>query len=159
MAPQQITIGTAANQGLIIKGAVSQTGDLIQWQNSAGTVLTAVTAAGIVLQQQPTPTAVNATATLTVAQLLTEIITATSATAVSMTLPTGTLMDGGFATIATGEAFDWSIINLGSSAGAVTLLAGTSHTIVGSATVAITTSARFRSLRSGATTWITYRLS
>lgn len=39
-----------------------------------------------------TPTAVNATATLTAAQVATGYITSTSAAAVTMTLPTGTLL-------------------------------------------------------------------
>jgi hypothetical protein len=150
---------SAGIKGLVIKGAASQTADLQQFQDSNATVLAAVTAGGILLQQQPAVTTVNATATLTIAQLLTEIITATSTTAVTMTLPTGTLMDGGFASISTNQSFDWSIINLGSSAGAVTLSAGTSHTIVGSATVAISTSAQFRSVRTAATTWVSYRIS
>ena len=39
LAPQQITVNAAGNKGLIIKGAASQTADLQEWQNSAGTVL------------------------------------------------------------------------------------------------------------------------
>ena len=38
-SPQQITVNAAGNKGLIIKGAASQTADLQEWQNSAGTVL------------------------------------------------------------------------------------------------------------------------
>ncbi|NCV08189.1 MAG: hypothetical protein EBW12_06325 [Actinobacteria bacterium] len=38
-----IYTGTASNIGLVIKGSVSQTADLQQWQNSAGTKLAAVT--------------------------------------------------------------------------------------------------------------------
>jgi hypothetical protein len=45
---------------------------------------------------QPTPTAKTADATLTVAELLTRIVTATKASAVALTLPTGTLTDAGF---------------------------------------------------------------
>jgi hypothetical protein len=37
---------TAGDVGFIVRGAASQTGDLQQWQNSAGTVLAEVTAAG-----------------------------------------------------------------------------------------------------------------
>jgi hypothetical protein len=79
---------------------------------------------------------------------------------VALTLPTGTTMQASpFATFVTNQAFDWSIINTGSSAGAVTLTAGTAHTIVGSAVVAIGTSARWRSVNTASNTWITYRLS
>ena len=45
-AMAQVTNTTAADVGFIVKGAASQTGDLQQWQNSAGTVLVEVTASG-----------------------------------------------------------------------------------------------------------------
>jgi len=113
----------------------------------------------VLFEYQPTPTALTATGTLTVAQLLTRIITETSATAVTATLPTGTLMDGGMpAGIAANESFDWTIVNLGSASGAVTVAAGTAHTVVGSMSVPIATSATFRSRRTAANTWVTYRL-
>lgn len=38
LAPQQITINTAANKGLIIRGATSQSANLQEWQDSNGTV-------------------------------------------------------------------------------------------------------------------------
>jgi hypothetical protein len=109
---------------------------------------------------QPTPTAVTATTTLTIAQLLTGIITSTSATAVSLTLPTGTLTDGGIlgGLLPINQAFEWSLINLGSSAGAVTILVGATHTIVGSATVSISASARFRTTKTDVNTFVTYRV-
>ena len=154
-----VATGATVNKGLIIKGSASQTANLQEWQDSAGTVLASITAAGIALKPQPTPNAQTASATLTVANLLTQIVTSTSATAVALTLPTGTLMDGGFATPTTDTAFDWSVINLGSALGAVTMTAGTAHTYVGNATVAINTSALFRSRRTAATTWVTYRIS
>jgi hypothetical protein len=149
----------ATSTGIVIKGFTSQTADLQQWQNSGGTVLASVTAAGVITANQPTPTAKTANATLTVAELLTGIITSTSATAVALTLPTGTLMDGGFATLANNMSFDWSVINLGSASGAVTMTAGATHTYVGNATVAINDSAQFRSRRVSATTWETYRIA
>lgn len=110
---------------------------------------------------QPTPTAKTGDATLTIAELLTRIVTATSASAVALTLPTGTLTDaglfGGLAKV--GESFEWSVINLGSSSGAVTMTAGTDHTYVGAAVVAISTSARFRTRKTAANTFVTYRIS
>jgi hypothetical protein len=88
-----------------------------------------------------------------------------------MTLPTGTLTHGGMiggsgvsggltSTVAINQSIEWSIINLGTSAGAVTLAPGSAaHTIVGSATVAIGTSAIFRTRISAKDTAITYRIS
>ena len=154
-----VVSGAATTVGAVIRGAASQTADALQVQNSAGTVLASTTVAGIALKPQPTPIAKTASATLLIADLLTGIVTSTSATAVALTLPTGTLSDGGFAAIANDQSFDWSVINLGSASGAVTMTAGTAHTYVGNATVAINTSARFTSRRTAATTWVTYRIS
>ena len=119
-----------------------------------------IDANGIEYQASATPNAQTATGTLTIANLQTSIITVTSATAVSLTLPTGTLTDssiiGGVS--AANISFDWSIINLGSASGAVTLVAGTGHTIVGGTGVPISTSARFRTRKTATNTYVTYRL-
>jgi hypothetical protein len=115
---------------------------------------------GIVLMNQQTPAAVTATGTLTIANLLTQIITSTSAIAVALTLPTGTLSDAGVSggTSAVNTSFEYSIINLGSAVGDVTLVAGTAHTIVGSATVAVGTSGRFRCRKTATNTFVSYRV-
>lgn len=108
---------------------------------------------------QPAPTAKTADATLTIAELLTKIITATSASAVALTLPTGALTDAAFDDMPVDTAFDWSVINLGNTSGAVTMTAAaTGHTYVGSATVAINTSALFRTRKTAADTFVTYRV-
>lgn len=110
---------------------------------------------------QAAPTAKTADATLTIAELQTGIVTATSATAVALTLPTGTLTDAGLAagSLKAGQSFDWSVINLGSVDGAVTMTAGVGHTYVGAAVVAISTSAVFRTRKTAANTFVTYRVS
>jgi hypothetical protein len=113
---------------------------------------------------QPNPTTLSATATLTIAQLLTYIIVASPTSAINLTLPTGTLSDtginGGGAASPNNSSFNWSIINTSSTSGAtVTLVAGTGHTIVGSATVAIGTSATFKTRKTATNTFITYRLA
>lgn len=41
-----ITVGSAAIKGLVVKGAASQSANLLEFQNSSGTVLSAVNAAG-----------------------------------------------------------------------------------------------------------------
>lgn len=104
---------------------------------------------------QPTPNAVDVTATLTAAQLLGGIITSAAA-AVSGTLPTGTLLDAA-AGLEIGEAFDWNVIKVG--ANSFTILVGADHTIIGSAVVATATSAWFRSRKTAANTFVTYRMS
>jgi hypothetical protein len=113
---------------------------------------------GTVIYNQPAPAAVDVTATLTVANLTAKIITSSTAAAVTMTLPTGTLMDGGFSGLYTNMAFEWSVINTGAT-NAVTVQGGTGHTVVGSGTIAASNAGRFLSRRTGATTWVTYRLA
>jgi hypothetical protein len=111
----------------------------------------------VVAYNQATPAAVNATATLTVANLKTGIITSTSAAATDMTLPTGTNTEAGFSGLYTNFTFEWTVINTGPSL--VRVLAATAHTIVGSGSVATGTSGRFASRRTAANTFVTYRLS
>jgi ABC-type transporter Mla MlaB component len=116
-----------------------------------------ITNDGIVAYNQPAEAAVNATATLTIANLKTGIITSTSAAATDMTLPTGTLTEAGFSGVYTNMTFEWSVINTGPSL--VRVLAGASHTITGSGSVAAGTSGRFATRRTAANTFVTYRLS
>ena len=110
--------------------------------------------------QQPTPTALSATATLTIAQLLTGIVTTSGTVAITLTLPTGTLTDAGVTgpALPVNGCFDWTVINTGTSSGAVTVAAGTGHTVVGGAGVAIGTSAGFRTRKTAANTFVTYRV-
>ncbi len=112
-----------------------------------------------IFDTQEAPTAKTGTATLTIAELRTRIITATSASAVGLTLPTGALVDAAFTTLPVGSSFDWTVINLGSSSGAVTMSPGTDHTIVGATGVAITTSATFRTRKTATRTFVTYRIA
>ncbi len=111
----------------------------------------------VIARNQGAPAAVNATATLTVANLKAGIITSTSAAATDMTLPTGTDTQAGFSGTYDNFTFEWSVINTGPSL--VRVLAGTAHTIVGSGSVATGTSGRFASRRTAANTFVTYRLS
>ena len=150
------TAWSTSGTGLGVNGASGFTGRLLDLHQN-GTPRWHVTADGGVVFTQGEPAAVNTTATITIANIRTGLITSTTAAAVDMTLPTGTLMDGGFTGVFTGMAVMWSVINTG--ANAATLLAGASHTIVGSAVVAAGTSGRFTSRRTGATTWVTYRIS
>jgi hypothetical protein len=90
-----------------------------------------------------------------VANLRTRIITSTTAAAVTGTLPTGTLMDGLYSS-QTDMGYDWSVINTG--ANNFVVAAGTGHTVVGNMTVAGSTTSMFRSRRTAANTWITYRV-
>jgi hypothetical protein len=112
---------------------------------------------------QPTITTISAagSTTLTVAQLLTTIIQVTQTAAVTLVLPTGTLTDAGVLNGlgVTNNSFLWIVINTGSASGAITLSAGTGHTYVGSATVAIGTSAQFQTVKTATNTFVTYRIA
>jgi hypothetical protein len=115
------------------------------------------TGATVVLQ--PAPVAVDTTATLTAANLKAGIITSAAA-AVTGTLPTGTLLDASFTgadSLQVNDAFDWIVIKTG--ANSFTISAGTGHTIVGNAVVATVTSARFRTRKTAANTFVTYRIA
>lgn len=105
----------------------------------------------------PAPSAQTTTATLTAANLKTGIITATG-TSYTLTLPTGTDIDTGFAPLpGTGMGFDFYIVN--NASGTVTLAVNTGVSSSGTLTVATGVSAHFRLRRTSANTYVVYRLS
>lgn len=106
---------------------------------------------------QATPTALNTTGALTVGAIMGGLVTSTTAAAVTGTLPTGTVLDAG-SSFSIGDSFDWAVINTGAT-NAFTVAAATGHTIVGAATVALSVSGQFRTTKTAANTFITYRLS
>jgi hypothetical protein len=112
----------------------------------------------VIAYNQAAPAAVDTTATLTVGNLKTGIITSSTAAAVTMTLPTGTDTEAGFSGVYTNMTFEWTVINTGAT-NAVTVQGGTGHTLVGSGAVAAGVSGRFASRRTAANTFVTYRLS
>ena len=107
-------------------------------------------------QSQGTPGVLNATGTLTAAMILSGIVTSTTAAAVAATLDTGAIVDAA-SEFAIGDSFDWSVINTGGNAFTVTASSG--HTIVGTAAVATVTSAVWRTRKTAADTFVSYRLS
>ena len=144
---------TTTNEHLVYDG--------VAWRTSA------------VVKQQGTPSTPTTAATLTIANLLIGIITATptaTGATVAYTLPTGTNMDtANSSSFVTGDSFDWSISNLAAAAAdTITITANTGHTIVGNPIVqsshattgGITgNAAMYRSRKTGAATWITYRIA
>jgi hypothetical protein len=156
----QADIGTKANQI-----PLNQYLGTMAWQDAKAVQIAGGSTTNLVgtsgYQIQPTITTLSATATLTIAQLLTYIVQVTSASAVTLTLPTGTLTDAGILNGlgVVNNSFQWQIINTGSASGAITLSAGTAHTIVGSATIAIGTSAILRTVKTATNTYVTYRIA
>lgn len=104
---------------------------------------------------QGAPGALNATGTLTAALVMGGIVTSTTAAGVTATLDTGAVMDAA-STFAIGDSFDWSVVNTGPNTFTVT--ASTGHTVVGAGAVATATSGLFRTRKTAADTFITYRL-
>lgn len=106
---------------------------------------------------QPTPTAIAVNTTLSVAQILTQIIT-TSSGAITLTMPTGTTLDSGLpASFPNDGAFDFTIID--TDAGTTTLNGNTGVTIVGSGSVGANSSGTFRFRKTGTATYVVYRLA
>jgi hypothetical protein len=107
------------------------------------------------------PQTATATATLTAAQIVNQMLVATAgASAVTYTLPTGALIDAAVPNATVGSFFDLSIVNLGTSSGTVTLAVSTGVTDGGNAltAIAVTTSQLFRFRKTGDATYVAYRL-
>jgi hypothetical protein len=110
-------------------------------------------------------TSLNSSATLTISQLLGNIIICNSANVITLTLPTGNLTHGGMtignnATFTLNQGFEWSIINTGSSVGVVLIASSSLHTYVGNNALDIGKSARyFTKITDTTNVAITYRIS
>ncbi len=123
------------------------------------------------IKSQVTPSAETVACVLTIAELLTGIITGTHAAGATQayTLPSGALTDAG-ATFAVDTCIDWSLMNLSANAAdTITLTSpGADHTIVGNPIVqsanaatggVMGNSAVFRTRKTAAATFVTYRIS
>jgi hypothetical protein len=125
---------------------------------------------GLFVEYQPTPTAKTTAATLTIAELLTKILTGTHAAGatVAYTLPTGTLTDAGL-DFDVNDSFDWMLLNLSAAAAdTITVTAGTDHTIVGNPIVQSAhsstggiygNSSQWRTRKTAANTYVSYRIA
>ena len=114
---------------------------------------------GLQVKLQGAPDALDATGALTAALIAKGVVTSSTAAAVTATLATGTQMDTAFGTLVEiGEAIEWSAVNTGGS-NAFTVTQNTDHTVVGAGAVAANNSGLFRSKRTAANTWVTYRIA
>lgn len=105
-------------------------------------------------QIQAAPVAVDVTGAVSAAAIIGGIVTSAAAT-VAGTIPTGTVMDAA-AEFAINDSIDWSVIKVG--ANDFTVTAATGHTLVGVAVVTTATSALFRTRKTAANTFVTYRI-
>ena len=114
----------------------------------------------VIMGVQGAPQTATATATLTAAQITGGILVANPSTsAATYTLPTAAQVEAVVSNAKTNSSFDLAIVNLGTSSGALTISAGTGWTLVGSATVAITSSAQFIARKTGDSAWSLYRVA
>lgn len=110
------------------------------------------------VQAAPVDIADGGSMAYTPAAILGGLVTATPSAGRNIQLPTGAAMDLA-STFAINDFFDWSVITL--AAFALTTTAGASgHTIVGSGATAATSgsAARFRTRKTAADTFVTYRI-
>jgi len=139
-----VNIGnTSASNGININGiTITNTGTTII--NTATTEILRFTSA--IVHSQPTPTNVTATSTLTIANLLTRIITGAPGglATYTLTLPTATNAVAGIASLAAGDSIDFSVINTG--VGNITLATNTGGSSTGSLTTGGGDSGAFRML-------------
>ncbi|MFM7468516.1 MAG: hypothetical protein ACKO37_03325 [Vampirovibrionales bacterium] len=106
---------------------------------------------------QVDPATLNATGTLTGQLCLTGLVTSTTAAAVTGTLDTGAALDVK-STWGINDAFIFTVINTGATNAFTVAAAASGHTLVGSGTVAASSSGRFMTRKTAANTFVTYRL-
>ena len=115
-----------------------------------------------ILGAMAAPQTATSTATLTAAQVVNQMLVANPSTsAATYTLPTAALIDAAVPNATVGSTFDLSIVNIGTSSGAVTLATATGLTDGGNAfvAVAVTSSAVFRFRKTGDAAYSIYRVS
>lgn len=151
-------LGTVINgQTVFAADAAART---VRIEAGSGDVLYNVGTNPVVTEQyaarlQGAPGVLNATGNLTAAMILSGIVTSTTAAGVTANLSTGALLDAAV-TMAIGDSFDWSAVNTGPNTFTVTASSG--HTVVGAGAVATVTSGLFRTRKTAADTFVSYRI-
>jgi hypothetical protein len=165
--PDQVTLLGTVTNGQTVFGPYSTGATIIVEASGGVTAFYEVGTAPVVqqgrlnTQVQVTPANITdgASMAFAAADLLTGYVTATPTTSRNVQLPTGANMD--LATnMAVNDSFDWTLATL--AAFALTITQGASgHTIVGAAATAATSgsAARFRTRKTAADTFVTYRLA
>lgn len=165
--PDQTTLLGTVTNGQTVFGSYSSGATIVIEATGALPVLYETGTAPVVqqwrlstaVQGAPTDIADSASMVATAAALLSGIVTATPTTGRSIALPTGASMDLA-SEFLVGDSIDWSLITLAAFALTITN-AASGHTLVGSGATAATSgsAARFRTRKTAADTFITYRLA
>lgn len=112
----------------------------------------------VVIGTQIEPPTATATATLTVAQITNGILVGNPSTsAAAYTLPTAASLDAVLTDAKINSSFSLRVINLGTSSGVITMTAGTGWTLVGLATVDVTSTGGYTARKTAAGAWTLYR--
>src|SRR5512137_738876 len=115
-----------------------------------------------IMSRLAAPQTATSTASLTAAQITGNWLVANPSTsAATYTLPTAAQIDAAVPNASVGSTFDLSIVNTGTSSGAVTLATATGITDGGNAfvAVAVTSSAVFRFRKTGDAAWSVYKVA
>ena len=117
-----------------------------------------ISSTGVIFENQPAPSAIatSTPVTLTATQTLSRILTCSPAAAASWILPTQATLDA-ITNLVIGRSFDWTIINT-SATYAITVNDSATNTLVGLRTVAVSSSANFRTKKTATSTYVTYRI-
>ena len=142
-----ITGGTASDFAFRSQNALT-------FATGGGTERARITSAGNQISFQPAESAQNTSVTLTVANLQTRVITSNAA--VTLTLPTGTSLEGYTTSMAADTAFECTFI--ATTANAITIAAN-GNTTVGNLTVSGNTSGTFRFRKTALNTFTVYRVA
>lgn len=134
-----ITIGNDATTGEIQMGNVANA-KVITIGNSTGTsrLFTRFGTGGHINHQEPEVALSNVSATLTIDEILSSILTISPTSDVTLTLPTATLAVGGISDAQIGDSVDFTIINNSTPTDEafVTIAMGTGGTMVGNNLIA-----------------------
>jgi hypothetical protein len=148
------TVSTGIVPGRLVFSTANTSGSLIERMRINNAGITQFNS-NLVMPYQGAPTSKAALATLTGAELITGILN-TTGTTYTITLPTGTDIEGALTWSANNVALDWWVINTAS--GTITIGAN-GNTTLGTLTIATGVSAHFRIRRTAANTFTVYRLS
>jgi hypothetical protein len=115
-------------------------------------------ATGVGFYTQPGAPTKTSAATLTGAEVLTQIVTTTGTGAFNLTMPSGPTLDTATGGMPTDTCFDFTVINV-NSAGTVTIVVnGTNFLAIGSLSVPVNTSASYKIRKTGVNSFLMYRL-
>lgn len=136
----------------------NNTGNAIVSRDNSGNFLANFVKFRLAYQGNDAFAVVNTTSTLTGTQLHTLVIESTPTADITLTLPTGTTLEGAvMGSLATNASFTWSIVNIATGF-TITLAGNTGSTYTGNTDIAANTSASFRTQKTATNVFKTVRI-